>query len=138
MLAPKKLKHRKWQRGDQIKGKATRMTKVSFGEYGLKSLEAGWITSRQIESARRAITGHVQRGAEVFIRIFPDKPITAKGNEMPMGKGKGAVDHYVAVVKPGNVMFEMIGPDEVTCKKALQLAAYKLPVKTRFVTKDLR
>lgn len=138
MLAPKKLKHRKWQRGDKIKGKATRMTKVSFGEYGLKSLEAGWITSRQIESARRAITGHVQRGAEVFIRIFPDKPITAKGNEMPMDKGKGAVDHYVAVVKPGNVMFEMIGPDEATCKKALQLAAYKLPVKTRFVTKDLR
>ena len=90
MLAPKKLKHRKWQRGDQIKGKATRMTKVSFGEYGLKSLEAGWITSRQIESARRAITGHVQRGADVFIRIFPDKPITKKPAETRMGKGIGS------------------------------------------------
>ncbi len=138
MLAPKKVKHRKWQRGDQIKGKATRMTKVSFGDYGLKSLEAGWITSRQIESARRAITGHVQRGADVFIRIFPDMPITAKGNEMPMGKGKGAVDHYVAVVKPGTVLFEMLGADEASSKKALSLAAYKLPVKTRFVTKELR
>lgn len=138
MLAPKKVKHRKWQRGDQIKGKATRMTKVSFGEYGLKSLQAGWITSRQIESARRAITGHVQRGADVFIRIFPDKPITAKGNEMPMGKGKGAVDHYVAVVKPGTVMFEMRGVDEATSKKALTLAAHKLSVKTKFVTKELR
>lgn len=138
MLAPKKVKHRKWQRGDQIKGKATRMTKVSFGDYGLKSLEAGWVTSRQIEAARRAITGHVQRGADVFIRIFPDMPITAKGNEMPMGKGKGAVDHYVAVVKPGTVMFEMVGADEATSKKALALAAYKLPVKTKFVTKELR
>ncbi|MCB9802503.1 50S ribosomal protein L16 [Candidatus Nomurabacteria bacterium] len=138
MLAPKKVKHRKWQRGDQIKGKATRMTKVSFGEYGLKSLQAGWVTSRQIESARRAITGHVQRGADVFIRIFPDKPITAKGNEMPMGKGKGAVDHYVAVVKPGTVMFEMKGVDEETSKRALTLAAHKLSVKTKFVTKELR
>ena len=137
MLAPKKVKHRKWHRGDKIKGKATRMTKLSFGDYGLKSLSTGWVTARQIESARRAITGHVQRGAEVFIRIFPDKPITAKGNEMPMGKGKGAVDHYVAVVKPGTIMFEMSGMDEVTSKKALKLAAYKLSVKTKIVTKEL-
>ncbi|MBT4349885.1 50S ribosomal protein L16 [bacterium] len=137
MLAPKKVKHRKWHRGDKIKGKATRMTKLSFGDYGLKSLSTSWVTARQIESARRAITGHVQRGAEVFIRIFPDKPITAKGNEMPMGKGKGAVDHYVAVVKPGTIMFEMSGMDEVTSKKALKLAAYKLPVKTKIVTKEL-
>ena len=137
MLAPKKVKHRKWQRGDKIRGKATRMTKVSFGDYGLKSLEAGWVTARQIESARRAIVGHIQRGGEVFIRIFPDKPITAKGAEMPMGKGKGAVDHYVAVVKPGTVMFEMRGVDEETAKRSMQLASYKLPVKTKFVSKEL-
>ena len=137
MLAPKKVKHRKWHRGDKVKGKATRMTKVSFGEYGLKSLQTGWITARQIESARRAIVGHIQRGGKVFIRIFPDKPITAKGNEMPMGKGKGAVDHYVAVVKPGNVMFEMSGVDEETAKRSMQLASHKLPVKTKFVSKDL-
>ncbi len=137
MLAPKKVKHRKWHRGDKIKGKATRMTKISFGDYGLKSLQAGWITARQIESARRAMVGHVQRGAEVFIRIFPDKPITAKGSEMPMGKGKGAVDHYVAVVKPGTVLFEMKDIDVKVAKRAMELAAYKLPVKTKFITKEL-
>jgi large subunit ribosomal protein L16 len=137
MLAPKKEKHRKWHRGDKIKGKATRMTKVSFGDYGLKSLSTAWVTARQIESARRAIVGHIQRGGEVFIRIFPDKPITAKGAEMPMGKGKGAPDHHVAVVKPGTVMFEMRGVDEATAKRSMQLAAYKLPVKTKFVTKEL-
>ena len=137
MLAPKKEKHRKWHRGDKIKGKATRMTKISFGDYGLKSLEAGWVTARQIESARRAIVGHIQRTGEVFIRIFPDKPITAKGNEMPMGKVKGAVDHHVAVVKPGTMLFEMRGAEEVVCRKAMALAGYKLPVKTKFVTKEL-
>jgi len=137
MLAPKKVKHRKWQRGDKIKGKATRMTKVSFGDYGLKSLEAGWISARQIESARRAMVGHMQRIGRVFIRIFPDKPITAKGNEMPMGKGKGAIDHYVAVVKPGTVMFEITGVDEDIAKKAMQLASYKLSVKTKIVSKEL-
>ena len=137
MLAPKKVKHRKWHRGDKIKGKATRMNKVSFGDYGLKSLQAGWITARQIESARRAIVGHVQRGGEVYIRVFPDKPITAKGNEMPMGKGKGAVDHYVAVVKPGTVMFEMRGVDKETAKRSMELAAHNLSVKTKFVTKEL-
>ena len=137
MLAPKKVKHRKWQRGDKIRGKATRMTKVSFGDYGLKSLEAGWISARQIESARRAMVGHMQRIGRVFIRIFPDKPITAKGNEMPMGKGKGAVDHYVAVVKPGTIMFEMSGVDEATSKRALTLAAHKLSVKTKIVSKEL-
>ncbi len=137
MLAPKKVKHRKWHRGDKIKGKATRMTKISFGDYGLKSLQSGWVTARQIESARRAMVGHVQRGAEVFIRIFPDKPITAKGNEMPMGKGKGDVDHYVAVVKPGTVLFEMKDIDVKTAKRAMELAGYKLPVKTKFITKEL-
>lgn len=137
MLSPKKVKHKKWQRGDKIRGKATRMTKLSFGDYGLKSLQAGWISSRQIESARRAITGHVQRGAQVFIRIFPDKPITAKVSEMPMGKGKGAVDHYVAVVKPGTIMFEINGVDEISAKRSLQLAAYKLSVKSKIVGKEL-
>ena len=137
MLSPKKVKHKKWQRGDKIRGKATRMTRLSFGDYGLKSLQAGWISSRQIESARRAITGHVQRGAQVFIRIFPDKPITAKGSEMPMGKGKGAVDHYVAVVKPGTIMFEISGANEAMAKRSLQLAAYKLSVKSKIVSKEL-
>lgn len=137
MLAPKKVKHRKWHRGDKIKGKATRITKLNLGDYGLKSLQAGWITARQIESARRAIVGHTQRGGEVFIRIFPDKPITAKGNEMPMGKGKGAVDHYIAEVKPGTILFEMRGVEEKMAKRALQLAGYKLPVKTKFITRKL-
>ncbi|PIR07028.1 MAG: 50S ribosomal protein L16 [Candidatus Komeilibacteria bacterium CG11_big_fil_rev_8_21_14_0_20_36_20] len=137
MLAPKKVKHRKWQRGDKIRGKASRMTKLSFGDYGLKSLNAGWITARQIESARRTIVGHIQRIGDVYIRLFPDKPITAKGNEMPMGKGKGAVDHYVAPVKPGTIMFEMKGVEEKVAKRALQLAGYKLPVKTKFITKKL-
>lgn len=137
MLAPKKEKHRKWHRGDKIKGKATRMNTVDFGDYGLKSLQAGWISSRQIESARRAIVGHIQRGGKVYIRIFPDKPITAKGNEMPMGKGKGAPDHHVAVVKPGTVLFEMKGVSEEIAKRSMQLASYKLPVKTKFVSKGL-
>jgi len=137
MLAPKKVKHRKWRRGDQIKGKATRMASVSFGDYGLKSMDAAWVTARQIEAARRAMVGHIQRGGEVFIRVFPDKPITAKGNEMPMGKGKGAVDHYVAVVKPGTVLFEMGGVDRATAAKAMRLAAYKLPVRTKFIGRDL-
>ncbi len=135
MLAPKKIKHRKWQRGDQIKGKATRATLVSFGQYGLKSMNPGWITSRQIEAARRVITGFTQRGGKVWIRIFPDKPITAKGNEMPMGKGKGAVDHYVAVVRPGTVMFEISGVEEKMAREALILAGHKLPVKVRFISK---
>jgi len=137
MLAPKKVKHRKWRRGDQIKGNATRMNTVAFGDYGLKSLDASWVTARQIESARRAIVGYIERGGEIFIRLFPDKPITAKGSEMPMGKGKGAVDHYVAIVKPGTVMFEMKGVSQESARKALQLAAYKLPVKSKFVSKHL-
>ena len=137
MLAPKKVKHRKWRRGDQIKGNATRMSTVAFGDYGIKSLNAAWISARQIESARRAIVGYIERGGEIFIRLFPDKPITAKGSEMPMGKGKGAVDHYVAVVKPGTVMFEMRGVSKEVAQKALQLAGYKLPVKTKFVSKHL-
>ena len=135
MLAPKKTKHRKWQRGDKIRGKATRMQNVSFGQYGIKSLNPGWISSRQIESARRVITGNTKRGGKVWIRIFPDKPITAKGAEMPMGKGKGAVDHYVATVRPGTVLFELAGVDESTAREALILAGHKVPVKVKFVVK---
>lgn len=135
MLAPKKEKHRKWQRGDQIRGKATQGNKLSFGSYGLKTKEAGWITARQIESARRAIVHHLQRGGKYWIRIFPDKPITAKSGEMPMGKGKGAVDHHVAVVKPGSVLFELEGISEVLAKEACRLATHKLPVKCTFITK---
>lgn len=135
MLAPKKVKHRKWQRTDKIRGKATRMTTISFGAYGLKSLESSWVTSRQIESARRAMTHFISRGGRVWIRIFPDKPITSKGNEMPMGKGKGAVDHYVAVVKSGTVMFEMSGVPEAIARQAMTHAGHKLPVKTKFLVK---
>lgn len=135
MLAPKKQKHRKWQRGDQIRGIATQCNKVSFGTYGLKTQEAAWITSRQIESARRAIVHHLQRGAKYWIRIFPDKPMTSKSGEIPMGKGKGAVDHYVAVVKPGNILFELEGIESNRAKEAFRLAAHKLPVKCTFITK---
>src|SRR3989344_2946488 len=135
MLAPKKVKHRKSRRTDQIKGRATRMTDVSFGQYGMKSLQASWITARQIEAARRVMTRFVAPGGRIWVRIFPDKSITMKGNEMPMGKGKGAVDHYVAVVKPGTVMFEMSGIDEATAREAMHLAGYKLPVKTQFISR---
>lgn len=135
MLAPKKVKWRKTQRTDRIRGKATRMTQISFGQFGLKSLEASWVTSRQIEAARRAMTRFIARGGRIWIRIFPDKAITMKGNEMPMGKGKGGVDHYVAVVKPGTVIFEMSGVDENIARQAMDLASYKLPVKTKFIVK---
>ncbi|MFW0837620.1 MAG: 50S ribosomal protein L16 [Candidatus Komeilibacteria bacterium] len=135
MLAPKKVKHRKWHRGDQIKGRATRMYTVAFGEYGLKSISKGWVTSRQIEAARRVMTRYLQRGGKVWIRIFPDKSITQKGSEVPMGSGKGAVDHYVAVVKPGTVMFEIGGVKAEDAYQAMKLASYKLPVKTKIVTR---
>jgi len=135
MLAPKKVKHRKWRRTDQIKGKATRTNQLNFGSVGLKALTAGWVSSRQIESARRVMTRYTQRGGKIWIRIFPDKPITTKGAEMPMGKGKGAVDHYVAVVKAGTVLFEMDGIIEASAKEALRLAAYKLPVKCQVIVK---
>ncbi len=134
MLEPKKTKHRKSHKGKRG-GKATRLTKVSFGSFGLKSLGACWVTSRQIESARRVMTRYIKRGGKIWIRIFPDKPVTKKGGEIPMGKGKGAVDHYVVVVKPGMIMFEMEGVDEKTAKEAMKLAAYKLPVKCKFVSK---
>ena len=133
---PKKVKHRKVQRGGRIKGKSNRGNSVNFGTFGLKSLETGLISARQIESARRAMTRYVQRGGKIWIRIFPDKSVTKKGSEVPMGKGKGTVDHFVAVVRPGRIMFEMDGVKKEVAKKAMELAAYKLSVKTKFIAKD--
>jgi large subunit ribosomal protein L16 len=131
MLMPKKVKHRKLQRGGKIRGNAKRGTEVSFGSIGLKSLEAGLVSARQIEAARRAMTRYVQRGGKIWIRIFPDKPMTQKGAETPMGKGKGTVDHFVAVVKPGRIIFEMDGVAHNIAKQAMKLASDKLNVKTR-------
>jgi len=133
---PKKTKYRKSHKGRRG-GKASRLVTVSFGSFGLKSLGAHWVTSRQIEAARKVITKYTKKGGKIWIRIFPDKPVTKKGGEMPMGKGKGAVDHYVAVVKPGMILFEVEGLPEDIAKKALELAAYKLPVKCRFVSKHM-
>ena len=134
MLAPKRVKYRKQQRGSRA-GIATRGARLSFGEYGLKALEAAWVTDRQIEAARRAITRYVKRGGKVWITIFPDKPITAKPAETRMGKGKGAPAGWVAVVKPGRVLYEMTGVSEAEAKEAMRLAAHKLPLATRFVSR---
>ncbi len=134
MLQPKRTKYRKQQKG-RVKGLAHRGSKISFGTFGLKSLESNYITNRQIEAARIAMTRYMKREGNVWIRIFPDKPITAKPLEVRMGKGKGALDHYVAVVKPGRVMFELDGVPEETAKEALRLAAQKLPVATKFVVR---
>lgn len=133
---PKKVKHRKMQRGGEIRGNATRGTSLSFGSFGLKATEANLVSSRQIESARRAMTRYIQRGGKIWIRIFPDKPMTQKGAETPMGKGKGTVDHFVCVVKPGRVLFEMDGVKEKVAREAMRLASYKLNVKTKFVSKE--
>ena len=135
MLAPKRIKRRKTHKG-KMRGKAYRGSKVSFGEYGLQSLEASWITNRQIESARVAITRHVKRGGKVWIRIFPDKPITKKPAETRMGKGKGNPEEWVAVVKPGRIMFELEGVPIEIARRAMELASFKLPVKTRFVVRE--
>jgi large subunit ribosomal protein L16 len=137
MLMPKKVKHRKIQRGGKIRGLAHRRNDLSFGNFGLKSLSAGLVTARQIEASRRAMTRYIQRGGKVWIRIFPDKPMTKKGDETPMGKGKGTVDHYVSRVKPGTVLFEMDGVKESVAKEAMRLAAYKLSVKTKFIAKEI-
>ena len=134
MLQPKRVKRRRVQKG-RIKGNATRGHKIAFGSYGIKSLEPKWITSRQIEAARIAITRRMRRQGQVWIRIFPDKPITAKPNEVRMGKGRGALDHWVAVVKPGRMLFEVGGVEPELAKEALRLGAQKLPVKTKFVTR---
>lgn len=136
MLLPKKVKHRKWMKGRRrMKGIATTKLTVAFGSFGLKATTHAWVTSRQIEAARRAMTRFVARGGKIWIRIFPDKPITKKGAEVPMGSGKGSVDHYVCVVRPGTVMFEIDGVPETTAREAMDLAAYKLPCLTRFVRK---
>lgn len=134
MLQPKRTKYRKKHKG-RIKGMATKGSRLAFGNFGLKSLEAGWITSRQIESARVAMTRRMKREGAVWISIFPDKPITSKPAEVRMGKGKGALSHYVAVVKPGRIMFEITGVDLETAKEAMRLAAQKLPVKTKFIVR---
>lgn len=135
MLMPKKMKYRKIQKG-RVRGAASRGYTVSFGDYGLKSMECAWITNRQIESARQAMTRHIKRGGKVWIRIFPCKPITKKPAETRMGKGKGSVESWVAVVKPGTIMFEMQGVDVALAKEAMTLAARKLPIRTKFVTRN--
>lgn len=135
MLMPKKTKYRRIQKG-KMRGKAQRGFKINFGEYGLKSLECGWITSQQIEAARIAMTRKIRRGGKIWITIFPHKPLTKKPAETRMGKGKGAPDRWVAVIKPGRILFEMEGVDRDTAKEAMRLAAQKLPVKTKFVSQD--
>ena len=132
MLMPKKVKHRKQMKG-RMTGTAQRGAEISFGEYGLKTLEPGWITDRQIEAARIAMTRHVKRGGKIWIRMFPDKPITKKPAETRMGKGKGAPDHWVAVVKPGRILYEIEGVSEEMAREAMRLAAQKLPIKCKFV-----
>lgn len=135
MLQPKRVKYRKQQRG-RMKGQAIRGNKVSFGEYGLQTLEPGWITDRQIEAARVALTRHIKRGGKVWITIFPQKPVTAKPAETRMGSGKGSPEYWVAVVKPGRVMFELAGVPEDVAREALRLAAQKLPVRTKVVQRE--
>ncbi len=135
MLAPKRVKHRKVQKG-RMNGKAYRGSSLAFGDFGLKVLEPGWITARQIEAARIAMTRYVRRGGQVWIRIFPDKPLTKKPAETRMGKGKGSPELWVAVVKPGRIVYEMGGVTEPIAKEALRLAAHKLPVATRVVVRE--
>jgi large subunit ribosomal protein L16 len=132
MLQPKKVKHRKWQRG-RIRGRERRGTALVFGAYGLKALEGRWITARQIEAARRAMTHYVERGGKIWIRIFPDKPVTKKPPEVTLGGGKGSVDHYVVPVRPGRILFEMDGVPPDVAGEAMRRAAHKLPVKTKFI-----
>ena len=134
MLMPKRTKFRKQQRG-RLNGKAKGGFSVSFGEFGLKSMQAVWLTSRQIEAARIALTRHIKRGGKIWIRVFPDKPVTKKPAETRMGKGKGAPDFWVAVVKPGRILFEIEGVSESLAREALRLGANKLPMKTKFVTR---
>lgn len=135
MLVPKRVKHRKQQRG-KMRGRAKGGTTVSFGEFGLQATEAGWITNRQIEAARIAMTRYIRRGGKVWIKIFPDKPITQKPLEVRMGSGKGNVEKWVAVVKPDKVMFELSGVSEEIAREAMRLASHKLPVKTKFIKRE--
>ena len=135
MLLPKRVKYRRVHRG-RMTGKATRGTQVNYGEYGLQALEPAWVTSNQIEAARIAMTRYIKRGGQVWIKIFPDKPITEKPAETRMGSAKGSPEYWVAVVKPGRVMFEIGGVAEETAREAMRLAAYKLPVKCKFIKKE--
>ena len=135
MLMPSRVKHRKQHRGHN-RGTALRGNTVSFGEYALQATEHAWLDSRQIEATRRVITRYVRRGGKVWIRVFPDKPVTKKPAETRMGSGKGSPDHYVAVVKPGHIIFELAGVSEEAAKEAMRLASYKLPFKTRFLVRD--
>ena len=134
MLSPKRTKYRKYHRG-RMRGKATRGNELSFGKYGLQALEPSWITSRQIEATRRTITRYTKRGASLWIRIFPDKSVTARAAESRMGSGKGTVDYWVAVVKPGTMLFEIASVPEEVARRAFDLAAYKLPIKTKFIVR---
>ena len=135
MLQPKRVKHRKTHKGHR-RGSAQSGNTIAFGDFGLQALESAWITSRQIEAARRAITHHIRRGGNIWIRIFPDKPVTRKPAETRMGGGKGAPDHWVAVVKPGRVLFEMSGVDAEAAREAMRLASHKLPIDTRFLVRE--
>src|SRR5205809_412151 len=134
MLQPSRVKHRKTHRGHR-RGEASRGAEVAFGDYGLKAMDQAWITARQIEAARRVIVRYIRRGGKMWIRVFPDKPVTAKPAETRMGSGKGAPDHWVAVVKPGRVLYEIQGVDENLAREAMSLAAQKLPIKTKFVSR---
>lgn len=135
MLAPKRVKHRKVQRG-RMKGTAYRGSQLVLGDYGLKALEPGWITSTQIEAARVALTRHIKRGGRIWIKIFPDKPVTAKPAETRMGSGKGSPEYWVAVVKPGRIIFEVAGVSQDLAEEALRLAGHKLPIKTKIVRRE--
>ncbi len=135
MLMPRRVKYRRQHRG-RMKGKARRGSDVIYGEYGLQALEPGWVTDRQIEAARVAMTRHIRRGGKVWVKIFPDKPVTKKPAETRMGKGKGAPEYWVAVVRPGRIMFELSGVPEPMAKEAMRLAAHKLPVKARFIKRE--
>jgi len=135
MLQPKRVKYRKSHKGHR-RGGAQAGAELNFGDYGLKALETYWMTSRQIEAARRAIVRHIRRGGKVWIRVFPDKPVTKKAAETRMGSGKGAPDHWVAVVRPGRILFEMAGVEEETAKEAMRLASHKMPIGTKFVARE--
>lgn len=135
MLSPKRTKFRKQQRG-RMRGQATRGSTISFGEFALQALEPSWITSRQIEASRRAMTRYIRRGGKIWIRVFPDKPVTMRAAETRMGSGKGAPEYWVAVVKPGRIMFEIAGVSEEIAREAMRLAAFKLPIKTKFIGRE--
>lgn len=135
MLSPRKTKFRKQHRG-RMRGKATRGNTISFGEFGLQATEPSWITSRQIEAGRRAMTRYIRRGGKIWIRIFPDKPVTMRPAETRMGSGKGAPEYWVAVVKPGRIMYEIAGVPEATAREAMRLASFKMPIKTKFIVRE--